>query len=118
MIYPEHRVTWSLSPVSLEFLLLQRETDEVWARSGGRQPSAGGRVASRGAEFSCMSISVRLHYMRLSSHFNENTVCQHRDRPPCGLARILIVDEHVCVPVSLCVCLCCAGSREGINLAL
>lgn len=63
MIYPEHWVTWSLSPVSLEFLLLQRETDEVWARSGGRQSSAGGRVLSIGAELSCMSISVRLHYM-------------------------------------------------------
>lgn len=50
MIYPERRVTWSLSPVSLEFLLLERlmkykEDQGV----GGRVLGAGyvGEVLSR-----------------------------------------------------------------------
>ena len=63
MIYPERRVTWSHSPVSPEFLLLERLMKYREAQ-GVAGSSVGGGVLRRGAELSCISTSAVLVRMR------------------------------------------------------
>lgn len=62
MIYPERRVTWSHSPVSLEFLLLERPMKYREAQ-GVEGRARGGGILRRAAELSCTSTSAELLHM-------------------------------------------------------
>ena len=116
---------------SLAGPLVARETDEAQrrARGGVEGGGGGGWYRKRVAELSCISISALLclyvcsmwsclaaYLVSYTNHSNEEPVCQLSDCPRCGLARMPIVDVCLCVHVP--VRLSCAGSREGINLAL
>lgn len=121
-IYPDCRVTSPQNPVSLEFLLLERLMKYREAQGGGGVLRCQVVLHVSGAVGSIHSLHANTQFCLaafLESNTNtshENLMCQSLHCPRCGLASMLIVEERVCVSVSLC--LCCAGSREGINLAL
>lgn len=104
-------VTWLHSPASLEILLLER-------RMKYREAQRGGGILGIGAELSRVSavlVALRATYAVLSG-----CIPRVSQQPPPAALRVdrlacMIVKEHVCVPVSLCVCVfvLCWEQEEG-----
>lgn len=111
MIHPECQVTWSLSLVSLPRVPVARETNEVRGSPGGRE---GYRQCTKrrcwALAFIYISSSCSIVFINdvLKSSRASSSVRTGLHADCC----------RACLCARLPVCLRCAGSREGINLAL